>query len=92
MCLDPDLVSGLCLKDCMCTVNRSSHLAKISKSQQTYSQFTYRVPGTIRILSASRTNLEGCLWSWGAAHCHAGESSRLWTAHYLWSEMTELYL
>ena len=56
--LVPDLVNSLCLKDCMCTLNPLYHLAKISKFQHAYSQFTYQVANAIRILSASRSNLE----------------------------------
>lgn len=64
MRLDPDLVPGLvtciCLKDYICTVCPLCHLAKISKFQCTSSQFTYWVSDKIRLLSASRSNLERC--------------------------------
>ena len=56
--LVPDLVKSLCLKDYICTTNPIYHLAKISKFQCAYSQFTYQVSGTIRILSTLRSHFE----------------------------------
>jgi len=56
--LDPDFVNDLCLKDYLCTIRPLYHLAKITKFQCAYSQFTYRVSDAIKILSASRSNLE----------------------------------
>ena len=63
--LVPDLVNDLCLKDCIRTINPLYHLAKISKFQSSYSQFTYQVSDTIRTLSASRSSLESHPYSRG---------------------------
>ena len=68
--LVPDLVNGLCLKDYICAISHLYHLAKTSQFQRAYSQFTYRVSDVIRILSASRSNLERCLHSRGDPDVH----------------------
>lgn len=62
--IDADLANGLCLKDCMCPTNSLYQLAKISKFQHNYSQFTSS--DVTRILSASRSR---CPYSRAALVC-----------------------
>lgn len=53
--LFPDTVSGLCLKDYICTINTLYHLGKISKLSMLL--ITCRESVVAEHLSASRTNL-----------------------------------
>lgn len=53
--LVPDMVSGLCLKDYICTINTLYHLGKISKLSMLL--ITCRESIMAKNLSASRTNL-----------------------------------
>lgn len=78
------LVSGLCLKDCMYTVNPSSQLRFQSLSEFIRNSLT-KYLAQIRILSASRTSLEGrskgdpCVQPTGMQESPAG--SELSTVH-----------
>lgn len=81
-------------KGFMYTVNPSSHLADIAKSQQTYSQFTYQVPGTNKDSLSLKDQPEGVSVLQGRSLiCSPLACRRVQqavAAHYLWRETLEL--